>query len=383
MPNQQDKGYPTAAALEFIGERNQPLSPKELVARRPILGNGRVPETLLALNKRHSIFLSADAKAKPDVAIQWSEQPPGWRIDVALNETQQIGVIPGRTAARETSEVFLREIDRKVGFTGYRPEWMDQLFIPRLLPGQGRHRMRRMNGRPVNPLYVFGADERGVFQDSSYPWGCIGRVFNNEGLSGTGALVGKNLVVTAGHLVPWASAAAGSWWMRFVPAYFDGVSLHGNNVESYVSDTRGYNTSGDVAGYDWAILKLYNPLGDSLGHFGYTGYSDDWEDNPFWAVVGYPGAVAGAQRPSWQGGVSVFDDDSDSNGGLELETQADMTPGNSGGPMFAYWGGDPRIVGVVSGEEEDYIFGSSNERGNVVAGGSGFTNLVQWGRTNW
>jgi len=36
-------------------------------------------------------------------------------------------------------------------------------------------------------------------------------------------------------------------------------------------------------------------------------------------------------------------------GGEELESEtADLTPGNSGGPMFGWWNGDPRLVGVVS-----------------------------------
>jgi hypothetical protein len=44
---------------------------------------------------------------------------------------------------------------------------------------------------------------------------------------------------------------------------------------------------------------------------------------------------------------------------------------------------------VVSGQEEDWSPGfwpwewGDVERGNVVAGGSGFTSLMAWGRTNW
>jgi len=134
---------------------------------------------------------------------------------------------------------------------------------------------------------------------------------------------------------------------------------------------------------------LYEPLGQSLGYFGYNGYSSDWEDDPYWSLIGYPGAVAGGQRPSFQGSVTSFDTDGDSNGGLEVETKGDLTPGNSGGPMFGWWSGDPRLIGVVSGQEEDWTPGfwpwewGNTERGNVIAGGSGFTNLMAWGRTNW
>jgi hypothetical protein len=171
--------------------------------------------------------------------------------------------------------------------------------------------------------------------------------------------------------------------MRFVPDYYDGVSLHGAGVESYVSDVRGYDTSGDVTGYDWAVCRLYTPLGSSLGYFGYNSYSDSWNNSPYWTLLGYPTGVAFGRRPSWQGSVSIFDVDGDSNGGSELESRADATPGKSGGPLFGWWSGDPRVIGVVSGEETDWIFPFGSEMGNVIAGGSGFTNLMAWGRTNW
>lgn len=188
-------------------------------------------------------------------------------------------------------------------------------------------------------------------------------------------------MITAGHLVPWGDSP---WWMRFVPAYYDGASLHGAGIESYVSDARGYDTGGDVAGYDWALLRLYEPLGQWLGYFGYNGYNDGWNDTPYWSLIGYPGAIANARRPSFQGGITVGDTDSDSNGGEELESDtADITPGDSGGPLFGWWSGDPRIVGVVSGEEEYSFLGITFDQDNIMAAGSGFTSLCAWGRSNW
>ena len=192
-------------------------------------------------------------------------------------------------------------------------------------------------------------------------------------------MISHNTIITAGHVVPWGDSP---WWMRFVPAYYDGVSLHGVGVESYVSDAYGYDVHGNVVGYDWAVCKLYNPLGNSLGYFGYNTYDDNWEDKPYWSIIGYPGAVAGGNRPSFQGGITVEDDDEDSHDGQELETEADLTPGNSGGPMFGWWGNDPRIIGVVSGQE-DSEFLWFGERDNVIAGGPGFCNFISWARSNW
>jgi len=42
------------------------------------------------------------------------------------------------------------------------------------------------------------------------------------------------------------------------------------------SDVRGYDVSGDVTGYNWAVCRLYEPLGSWLGYFGYNGYDSDW-----------------------------------------------------------------------------------------------------------
>jgi hypothetical protein len=125
-------------------------------------------------------------------------------------------------------------------------------------------------------------------------------------------------------------------------------------------------------------------LGTSLGYFGYNGYSDSWNNQPWWALIGYPGAVANAMRPSFQGGITIGDTDSDSNGGEELESEtADVTPGDSGGPLFGWWGTDARIIGVVSGEEEMTFLWWTWDKENVMASGSGFTSLCAWGRTNW
>jgi V8-like Glu-specific endopeptidase len=376
-------------ALRFAGRQERPLTPNEVVAKSPVLGTGERPSELVELAGKRRIYVRAagDAPPAPEVhRVEWgegSETDDGsglWRVDVAVDPADE-GHLPGRTAVRSRPEELLSEIDADVGFDGHRPEWNDQLFLPRGLPAGSTRSIARIGGGRVRPEVIFAPDDRREFLDSSYPWGNVGRIFTSKGTSGTAALIGDRIVVTAGHVVPWNSS---SWWMRFVPAYYDGQSLHGAGVQSYVSDVRGYDPGSDTTGYDWAVCRLYEPLGSQLGYFGSNSYSSDWEDEPWWTVVGYPGDVAGAGRPSWQGGISVFDDDSDSNGGQELEHRGDTGPGNSGGPMFAWWGDSPRLIGVHVGAEEDIIvFPPGTELGNVTAGGSGFHNLISWGRTNW
>src|SRR5262249_23475996 len=158
-------------------------------------------------------------------------------------------------------------------------------------------RMQRFNGHRVTPLYIFGPDGRQPYQDTSYPWGCVGKVFNSEGNIGSGALVYGDIMVTAGHVVPWNDVHNHNWWMRFVPDYFKGSSLYGGGVESYVSDVLGYEPA-HVSGYDWAICKLYNPVGNQVGYFGFNGYDSNWDGLNVWTVLGYPFKVAGGEEPS-------------------------------------------------------------------------------------
>ncbi|MGH7499478.1 MAG: trypsin-like serine peptidase [Gemmatimonadales bacterium] len=380
------------AALHFFGERERPDAPEKVLDRRFVLGDRKIPDELQKLRSRLSAYVYTDGGTeRPKVQferVQTERKRSTWRVDLPIEEKgQRVGLARlGQKAIREKPAVFLRETDPKARFTSFRPSWADATYAPKIISRDRFRAMRRINGRPVNPLYVFGPDDRWSFRDASWPWGLVGKVFTSSGWTGSAALIGDRIIATAGHVVPWDD---NPWWMRFVPGFYDGASLYGAGVESYVSDARGYDVNGDVTGYDWAVCRLYEPLGSSLGYFGYNGYDDDWEDDPYWSIIGYPGAVAGGQRPSFQGSITSFDSDGDSNGGLEIETRGDLTPGNSGGPMFGWWNGDPRLIGVVSGEEEEWSPGfwpwewADTERGNVVAGGSGFTNMMAWGRTNW
>ena len=363
----------------FIGDHEAPEPLTSVRARRAERGTRQIPEALQWLMATRISYLQADSR--PDVHVE-SLSGSGqqeWRIAVPVDNRLN-GARAGLTLERHPAAKFLDEVDESVSYTSHRPDWIDTLPVPRVALGHARM-MRRLDGTRTQPLWVYDS-RRYPFQDDSWPWGLVGRIFNNRGESGTGTLIGNRLVLTAGHMVPWGDSP---WWMLFVPAYFNGSSLFGAGVESYVSDARGYNVS-SVTGYDWAVLRLYEPLGTSLGYFGYNSYSTDWDNLPVWSNIGYPGDIDNAQEPSFQDGFTINDTDGDSNGGEELETEnCDLYFGNSGGPCFAWWnnGTDPRIVGVVSGQETEYQFPFSTHNDNVFASGDGFVNLCAWGRSNW
>ncbi len=363
-----------------------PLSPDELLLRDNVPPSEHIPPELAKRLATRSVIVSAPG-SRLDLgrcATREIEDGSAWRI--SLPENGSIG-LPGREAAKFPVGHLSKRYPGLMHTEASRPAWASQVFHPKLTVARRWPAMRALDGRRVIPHYgIYGSDDRQVFYPSGYPWQCVGKIFSygNGSLLGTGAgaLVGPRHVLTAGHMVPWAFS---NWSMQFVPGYYDGSSVAGPGATSWVSDTHGWDTGDKVAARDMAVLRLYDPLGSSLGWFGSKVYDDDWEDQPDWELVGYPGDVAGAERPSYQMGIAVLDDDSDGDA-LELEHHGDASPGDSGGPFFSFWpDGNPYVIGTTSGGEtiSGGVLGIGDEDNNIAAGGKAMVDLVRWAQTNW
>jgi len=273
----------------------------------------------------------------------------------------------------------------------YRPAWRDLEHVPR--PSEvGQVTLRRRSGRLVIPTdsgHVYGEyPPRAPFYPRGYPWTCIGRVFvwpdataANWSWYGSGVLVGARTVLTAGHVVPWSSGD-NKTKILFVAAYYDGKPAVGAGGQSWVTLAHGYDPHNSVVAHDMAVLRLNDPLGSWLGYFGIKAYDDSWEGGSYWTLVGYPVAVT-SERPSWQAGIRVLDDDEDGDA-QELEHHGDDTGGDSGGPFFGMWEDGPYAIGTVSGYETVSGFlGIGSEDNNIVAGGPALNALVQYARDSW
>lgn len=306
-------------------------------------------------------------------------------MEILLPAGANVG-LPGAGYGRLSIEEVKRAIRPEANMDGLRPDWIDFVPHPKLAP-LVKPTIRRKNGKIVDPHYgVFGPDDRQVFYPSGYPWTCIGKIYTwndfskpNPQWSGSGVLIGGRVLLTAGHVAPWGS---NNWAMKFIPAYYDGASTLGAGVYSYVSDYWGYNDP--VSAWDMVVCRLYTPLGNSLGYFGAKTYSSSWEGGNYWTLAGYPGAVAGANRPSRQMWWPILDDDSDGSAD-ELEFEADSSPGDSGGPVFGFWAGEswPSAVGTDSGGVKETFLWWTTEDTNVAAGGAAMVNLINWARNNW
>jgi V8-like Glu-specific endopeptidase len=369
-----------AKASQIAVPEDLPTLPDDLVDRDDVPGTGKVPEELEDLTRMNYLYLHARGTTAPKLDLEQvldDRDLSAWRV--ALGSYVAEG-LPGQALELISTADIEVEPEDTAAQDSLRPDWATLAFNPRSATSRPDRFLRRRNGKAVVPDFVIydPNDDRQIFFPNSWPWFLAGRVdvwkFGSYWKGGTGALVGKNLVLTASHMVPWG-AGPGNWAMKFTPGFFDGKSTLGASVYSYTERARGYpdHDQGD----DMAILKLKVPLGNSLGYFGYKTYNDDWEDGAYWILIGYPGAVGGGQRPSRQSSIVIMDDDSD-GAGVELEHTGDATPGNSGGPLWSWWGDSPRVIGTHSGSEYNW-----DEDNNVAAGGSALSALIKWGRDNW
>ena len=256
-------------------------------------------------------------------------------------------------------------------------------LLPRPIGRQTQRLLKTFSGQkviPLNSTFLQGGDDRQVYFDgANYPYCCIGRVATPGGW-GTGTLAGRNFIFTAAHVVGglWTPGQPLTQSISFVPAMFNGTSSLGPTWTANVTNIAAWDATASVVGYDMAILQLDQPMGDWLGYFGSRGYSEDWEDHAYWEHNGYPYDLSpNGVDPCYQFGVTINDDDNDDHDTVELETDADVASGQSGGPIHGYFdNGGFQIVGVLGGNISD-------ESSNVFAGGSGLNALVKWGRDNW
>ncbi len=294
--------------------------------------------------------------------------------------------------AHQVESISRLHLEAPVLLDALRPEWITKVYNPRPFTAVPPRLLRSASGRPVHPLVderVFGADDRVGYCPTGYPWTSIGKTigYDAPGHSvggGTAALVGSRSILTAAHTLPDAAWNGGWWAMEFIPGYLYGMSLPHAGTKAWVTDGYGYDASG-VVGNDMVVLRLDKPLGDLLGIFGVAAYDDNWEDEAWWTHVGYPRALFDGQNPCRQVGIAIVDDDSGPDDSLELEHYGDAGRGDSGGPLFGWWGGDPRIIGTLSGDEVSSggIFGIGDEDHNVHAGGPALVRLVRHARDAW
>jgi hypothetical protein len=250
----------------------------------------------------------------------------------------------------------------------FRPPWLALEHLPRIRPAL----IPRLVGAAATHVTTIGESTT-----AAWPWTTPGKLFmDRPGQSwvGSGVLVGPRLLLTASHAVPWGTSDS---TIRFVPAYRNGNDPRFG--DAYVLSWRGVQNTSNVTGLDYVICQLDRRIGDVAGWMGsYRSSDDDFYYDRDWTSVGYPVSFAGGERPAVEAPLRVADIDDDGDG-LEIETYKFALGGWSGGPLFGWVDGQPRVVGIESGYETDFL----DPTRTVFAGGQHLVDLVKYGLANW
>jgi V8-like Glu-specific endopeptidase len=243
--------------------------------------------------------------------------------------------------------------------------------------------MRKIKGRDLSePTNVFGADDRYVFSDTSFPWSTCGKVETEAGW-GSGVMIGPRHVMTASHVIVWKpNNTAG--WVKFTPLKFDNSEPFGSAFATLIYSWNKADGSDGLnqteGAFDYVVCVLDSYLGNVTGWMGSRGYDTDWDGGNYWGHVGYPNDLGGGTRPIFIGYQSFINEDSASVGGrssYRIRHEIDVIPGQSGGAYFGWWSGEPwpRVVSIQSGQNWGGPGGD-----NSCGGGNPLSELINYGR---
>ncbi|MFS2317052.1 trypsin-like serine peptidase [Maricaulis sp. D1M11] len=118
--------------------------------------------------------------------------------------------------------------------------------------------------------HFFGHDDRRFMDTSTFPWSVVGTIDLDEGGTCTATLVGESVLITAAHCISGESriSARGEFTTGFD---LPGGPRRARIIDYLVDrnwDDRRFNTTDDIDGTDWALLRIDTPLGAELGHVG-------------------------------------------------------------------------------------------------------------------
>jgi V8-like Glu-specific endopeptidase len=336
-------------------------------------------KTPIALERRFHVI--ADRKPQVETRLERVNRGKGeahWEVVVEVDGVRAgARALPSplkgratRVGKRQVSEEQLAE-----QLTGHIPDHLGFNATPRERI-KARQTIRAPRARRRVATTIFGADDRFIFQDTSYPWSTVGLVQSNRG-SGSGVMIGPRHLLTVSHVIDWtAPAGFAADWVRFTPSYFDGNApfgeSYGVHIYWYIKEDGDGFISGNEGNFDYVVVVLDRRLGETTGWMGARGYDDDWDNLAAWSHMGYPADLNSGQRPSWQGGFKVDGTDAAAQSMLH---KADVFPGQSGGPVFGFWDGDvgPRAISVQSWQTTS---------DNGASGGMDMRDLVALARTD-
>jgi V8-like Glu-specific endopeptidase len=233
-----------------------------------------------------------------------------------------------------------------------------------------------------DPTTVFNPDERYTFSDTSFPWCTSGKVETEAGW-GSGVMIGPRHMMTASHVVVWKPGNT-CGWIKFTPLKFDSSEPFGHAFATLVYSWNKADGSDGLnlteGAFDYVVCVLDSPLGNVTGWMGSRGYNTGWDGGDYWGHIGYPQDLSGGTRPSFVGYQDFISESSTSLNGrssYRIRHEIDVIPGQSGGPYFGFWSGEPwpRVVAIQSGQN---LGGPGGD--NTSGGGNPLSELINFAR---
>ncbi|MCE9637425.1 MAG: trypsin-like serine protease [Planctomycetes bacterium] len=222
------------------------------------------------------------------------------------------------------------------------------------------------------PSKIFGWDDRSyVARTTKFPWSCVCKIFatypNGETYIGSGVLVGRRHILTAGHVA--YDADLGGWAdMEIIPGYDDGYRPFGTYTDVNATSFTGWTENADFA-WDIALVELSDAAGTRAGWLGFKAPSVRALLASKLTTGGYPGDVSGGEvMVLARGKLDSVDADT-----IYFTRSLDIMRGQSGSGMWTGTGRSTAVVGVVSWEGE-----SSN--GGVRMSRAKYNAIAEWKR---
>lgn len=225
---------------------------------------------------------------------------------------------------------------------------------------------------PINPpgisiFAIIGSDDRQkVANTTTYPERAQVLIALPRGRC-SGVLVGKDLVLTAGHCVH-GGGSSGSWQASATvyPGRNGPAAPYGSCAATRFYSVVGWVRDANPA-YDFGAIKLNCDIGERTGFLGF-----------FWqaaSLVGVPARITSypGDKPLEQWGHA---DQVRSDTAQQTRYQTDTMPGNSGSGVFAATGVPSGCGGPCTHTAHAYG-GSTTNSGTRITQGL-FDNLVRW-----
>lgn len=190
-----------------------------------------------------------------------------------------------------------------------------------------------------SPKNIFGTDDRKIINESSSPFSSIGRL----DVGCTGTLIGKKLLLTAGHCV----LVEGKAEPRTDFHSFTANMVNGSSTTTAVpvrAWVGGLTPEADRT-TDWAIVELSAPLGETQGQLSVSSEQIGTTLPMQVSLAGYNSDFSNGQSPSvhWNCNIRSIVEN-------KIHHDCDATSGISGAPLFFGSGNNWQIIGISVSE---------------------------------